>query len=51
MRCANNWHKAQGSLRTAEERNRDVQRDLHTREGRLQSLQALQQAALEDRRW
>jgi chromosome segregation protein len=41
--------QTQATLRTAEERNRDVQRDLHTREGRLQSLQALQKAALEDR--
>jgi len=39
----------QSGLRAAEERNRDVQRDLHTREGRLQSLQALQKAALEDK--
>jgi chromosome segregation protein len=36
-------------LRSAEEQHRDVQRDLHTREGRLESLQALQQAALDDR--
>ena len=39
---------SQKALRAAEERNRTVQRDLHTREGRLESLQALQQAALED---
>ena len=38
----------QSKLRTAEEQHRSVQRDLHTREGRLESLQALQQAALED---
>jgi chromosome segregation protein len=41
-------------LRSAEEQNRDIQRKLHTREGRLESLQALQQAALEDKageRW
>jgi chromosome segregation protein len=38
----------QSKLRTAEEQYRDVQRDLHIREGRLESLQALQQAALED---
>jgi chromosome segregation protein len=37
----------QTSLKTAESRHRDVQRNLHTREGRLESLQALQQAALE----
>jgi len=40
--------ESQKSLRTAEERYRTVERDLHTREGRLESLQALQQAALED---
>jgi chromosome segregation protein len=39
----------QNELRSIEEQNRDVQRDLHTREGRLESLQALQQAALEDK--
>jgi len=38
----------QSKLRAAEEQYREVQRDLHTREGRLESLQALQQAALED---
>jgi len=38
----------QSKLRSAEEQYRGVQRDLHTREGRLESLQALQQAALED---
>jgi chromosome segregation protein len=36
-------------LRSDEEQNRDIQRKLHTREGRLESLQALQQAALEDK--
>ena len=41
--------KTRDGLRTAEERFGVVQRDLHTREGRLQSLEALQQAALEDR--
>ncbi|MBT8047335.1 MAG: chromosome segregation protein SMC [Xanthomonadales bacterium] len=41
--------KMQTGLRSAEERFGSVQRDLHTREGRLQSLEALQQAALEDR--
>jgi chromosome segregation protein len=44
----------QGELGESEDRYREVQRDLHTREGRLESLQALQQAALEDRegeRW
>jgi len=40
--------KAQGTLREAEERQRGVQRELHTREGRLESLRAMQQAALED---
>jgi chromosome segregation protein len=38
----------------AEERMKALQRELHTREGRLESLQALQQAALEDQageRW
>jgi chromosome segregation protein len=39
---------SQKALRAAEERFRTVQRDLHTREGRLESLKALQQAALED---
>jgi chromosome segregation protein len=39
---------SQKALRAAEDRYRTVQRDLHTREGRLESLQALQQAALED---
>jgi len=38
----------QSGLTAAEEQYRDVQRALHTREGRLESLQALQQAALED---
>lgn len=41
--------KTRTELRTAEKRFEAVQRDLHTREGRLQSLEALQQAALEDR--
>ncbi len=35
--------------KAAEERHRAVQRDLHTREGRLASLNAMQQAALEDK--
>jgi chromosome segregation protein len=39
---------SQSALRSSEERYRTVQRDLHTREGRLDSLQALQEAALED---
>jgi chromosome segregation protein len=38
----------QGALRDAEERYRQVQHELHTREGRLESLRAMQQAALED---
>jgi len=38
----------QSALREAEERYRSVQHDLHTREGRLESLRAMQQAALED---
>ena len=38
----------QSKFKTAEEQHRIIQRDLHTREGRLESLQALQQAALED---
>jgi chromosome segregation protein len=38
----------QQALKSAEAQYRDVRRDLHTREGRLESLQALQQAALED---
>jgi len=40
--------KTNKDLRSAEERHRDVQRELHTREGRLESLQALQQAVLDD---
>ena len=39
----------QSGLQSIEQRNEKIQRDLHTREGRLQSLEALQQAALEDR--
>lgn len=39
---------AQSGLRSAEEELREMQRELHTREGRLASLQALQEAALED---
>jgi len=35
-------------LEQREERQRAVERDLHTREGRLESLRAMQQAALED---
>jgi len=38
----------QSQLRAAEERYSTLQRDLHTREGRLESLRAMQQAALED---
>ena len=38
----------QSALREAEERYRAAQHDLHTREGRLESLRAMQQAALED---
>jgi len=41
--------ESQNSLRASEDRHRTVQRDLHTREGRLESLQALQQALLEDK--
>ncbi|MCJ7815140.1 MAG: chromosome segregation protein SMC [Xanthomonadales bacterium] len=37
----------QAGLRSSEERFGSAQRDLHTREGRLESLQALQQAAME----
>jgi len=40
--------ETQKSLRAAEDRQRESQRELHTREGRLESLRALQQAALED---
>jgi chromosome segregation protein len=40
--------KTQAGLRAAEERQREAQRELHTREGRLESLRAMQQAALED---
>jgi chromosome segregation protein len=35
-------------LEQAEKQHREVQRDLHSREGRLESLRAMQQAALED---
>ncbi|MEJ2385091.1 MAG: chromosome segregation protein SMC [Xanthomonadales bacterium] len=37
-----------GELEKREARHRAVERDLHTREGRLDSLRAMQQAALED---
>ncbi len=40
--------QAQSGLRSSEEEFRETQRELHTREGRLASLQALQEAALED---
>ena len=40
--------QAQSGLRSAEEKFRETQRELHTREGRLASLQALQEAAMED---
>ncbi|NNJ65383.1 MAG: chromosome segregation protein SMC, partial [Xanthomonadales bacterium] len=36
------------SLRENEERNRALQRELHTREGSLDSLRAMQEAALDD---
>jgi chromosome segregation protein len=39
---------AQTAFRESENETRDIQRRLHTCEGRLESLQALQQAALED---
>ena len=35
-------------LKQADDRHREVQRDLHGREGRLESLKAMQRAALED---
>jgi chromosome segregation protein len=38
----------QSELRAAEESQRSAERELHTREGRLESLRAMQQAALED---
>jgi chromosome segregation protein len=38
----------QSGLLEDEDRFKTIQRDLHTREGRLESLQALQKAALED---
>jgi chromosome segregation protein len=40
--------ETQAELRAAEEQQREAQRELHTREGRLESLRAMQQAALED---
>ncbi|MEE8496622.1 MAG: AAA family ATPase, partial [Xanthomonadales bacterium] len=40
--------QAQSCLRSAEDKLRQTQRELHPREGRLASLQALQAAALED---
>jgi len=40
---------AQPAFRESEEKTREMQRRLHTCEGRLESLQALQQAALEDK--
>ncbi|MEE4219133.1 MAG: chromosome segregation protein SMC, partial [Xanthomonadales bacterium] len=40
---------AREERQAAEEWHRAVQRDLHTREGRLASLNAMQQAALEDK--
>ena len=40
--------RTQFELRSAEEKLSETQRELHTREGRLASLQALQEAALED---
>jgi chromosome segregation protein len=39
----------QRTLRDTEQRGRGAERDLHTRQGRLESLRAMQQAALEDR--
>ncbi len=41
--------QARSSLRSSEEKFRETQRELNTCEGRLASLQALQEAALEDR--
>jgi chromosome segregation protein len=41
--------ETQSGLREAEERYRTAERELHTREGRLASLRAMQQAALEDK--
>jgi chromosome segregation protein len=38
----------QSAFQASEEKTREIQRRLHTCEGRLESLQALQQAALED---
>ena len=40
---------AQSAFQASEEETREIQRRLHTCEGRLESLQALQQAALEDK--
>ncbi len=40
---------AQPAFRESEEKTREIQRRLHNCEGRLESLQALQQAALEDK--
>jgi chromosome segregation protein len=40
--------EAQDALRAAEDESREIQRQLHTREGRLESLLALQEAALDD---
>ena len=39
---------AREELKQADERHRAVQRDLHSHEGRLESLRAMQRAALED---
>jgi len=39
----------QSAFRTTEEDAREIQRQLHTKEGRLESLLALQEAALDDR--
>ena len=41
--------ETQSDFRSSEQETRDIQRSLHTREGRLESLQALQQAALENK--
>jgi len=40
---------AQSAFQASEEETREIQRRLHTCEGRLESLQALQQAALDDK--
>jgi chromosome segregation protein len=42
------FSETRNELKQSEEQFRAVQRDLHTREGRLESLKAMQQAALED---